>query len=224
MNLDRDFLPHCTIAARAALVNAPEWSDGLTFAGFPGDVPAPLLGWVAGTAGVAGERKDPRGVVLYGPAGTGKTGLAVCVLRDLAAVGFGDTLLWNLATAPGVRAAVLSGDDPEEPSPCWFERFSRLLALRRREQWDEAGWFEQLEQRVSALVLDDVGVDAGTPYRESFLLQHVEWAQDRRGRALVITLNPPPAKWEEVLGERIADRLLDPRWFLKVQLGGASLR
>jgi DNA replication protein DnaC len=224
-DLDSVALPHNTPDSRAALVNAPRWADGYTLETFVvaagTTAPSEFAGWLS--ASVA-ERSAQRSVVLYGPPGSGKTGLGVCALRALARAAVGSTFQWNMSTSPGVRAAVESGEDQAEPSPCWFERWSRLLALYRRERWDEEGWFEQLERAVTVLMLDDIGVDAGTPFRESFLLRHIEWALDR-GRSLVLTLNAPPPRWSEVLGERAADRLQDSRWFRAVALNfGKSLR
>jgi DNA replication protein DnaC len=122
-----------------------------------------------------------------------------------------------------VIAAEANGEGRREPSPVWFESFSRLLRLQRRQSWDEQGWFDDLEQNVSVLMLDDVGVDAGTPFRESFLLQHIEWMFSAKA-SLILTLNAAPEEWKMLLGPRINDRLLDSRWFLKVPLTGPTLR
>src|SRR5216684_8516925 len=102
---------------------------------------------------------DRRSLVMYGRPGRGKTGLGLGLLRELAARGVGSMFAWNIVTSPQLRARVASGEYPEKPSPCWFERWSRLLALQKRTKWDEEGWFEQLEERVTVLMLDDVGVD-----------------------------------------------------------------
>ena len=213
MNLDLDTLAHNTAEARAALVNAPGWTKHLTTKTFPRRLPD------ARGFGVA-----VFGLALFGSVGAGKTGFGACILRDLAAAGFGSWFYWNLVTGVGVAEAVEAGILPRLPSPCWYESWPRLLAARRREKWDEEGWFEQLEERVSALMLDDVGVDAGTPFRESILLRHVEWAAERSGRILILTLNDRPPEWTRVLGDRVADRLLDATRFAVVELAGASLR
>jgi DNA replication protein DnaC len=73
-------------------------------------------------------------------------------------------------------------------------------------------------------MLDDVGAETGTQYRQALLLRHLEWAEDRRGRRLILTLNDPPSKWKDALGERAADRLLEQRRFLSVPVPGRSLR
>jgi hypothetical protein len=218
-DLDNTPMGWNTAAARAALVNAPLPHLGLTFATYPRAVPHDLFRW-AEPSPAANMR---RGLVLYGAPGSGKTGLGISALFLLAAAGVGSTFWWNMVTAPGSRAAVESGEEKPQPSPVWFERWPRLLAQHRRETWDEAGWFEQLD-RVTVLMLDDVGVDAGTPYRESFLLRHVEWAEDKADRALVLTLNESPEKWDAVLGQRVADRLVERRRFLTVHIPGGSGR
>jgi hypothetical protein len=218
-DLDNTKMEWNTAAARLALVNAPRPHLGLTFLTYPRKVPHDLVLWAASSP-AANMR---RGLILCGAPGSGKTGLGLSALFLLAAAGVGNTFQWNMVTAPGVRESVASGEERQAPSPVWFERWPRLLAQHRRESWDEAGWFAQLD-RVSVLMLDDVGVDAGTPYRESFLLRHVEWAEDRADRALVLTLNDSPEKWDTVLGQRVADRLLEPRRFLTVYVPGGSAR
>lgn len=196
-DLDDQSMPHNTPEAREVLVNAPAWADGMTFSTYPRKPPDEFSDVVC---------LHPRSAVLYGPPGSGKTGLAVGALRSLARLGVGSTFYWNMVTGPGNREAVASGEEQVRLSPCWFESWPRLLALHRRERWDEEGWFEQLEERVTVLVLDDVGVDAGTPYRESFLLRHVEWAAGH-GRALILTLNDRSKDWGRVLGERVHSRI-----------------
>jgi len=208
-------MPWNTPASRAARVNAPEPYAGLGFATYPRPVPAPLLSLAADAPAA------PLSLVLYGAQGTGKTGLGVALLRQFAEAGAGDLFQWNVLTAPD-QAAPESGECPF-PAPCWFERWSRLLARNRREHWDEEGWFEQLED-VAVLMLDDVGAETGTQYRQALLLRHLEWAEDRRGRRLILTLNDPPSQWEAVVGERAADRMLERRRFLAVSVPGESLR
>lgn len=240
MDLDRDAVAWNTADARAAAVNAPGWSDGLrvaTFPGFPGGACAAVTDWLGDAAEASGAlaRGDSStrpsasqgpltSVALWGHVGTGKTGLGACALRALARAGVGSTFYWNMVTGPGLAAAVATGDVKRDPSPCWFESWPRLLAKQRRQSWDEESWFDVLEERVAALMLDDVGVDAGTPFRESFLLRHLEWAADRRGRLLLLTLNDRPDDWLRVFGDRVTDRLTDPRRFTVVHVGGASKR
>lgn len=215
MNLDKDRMEWNTPEARAARTNAPAWCDGLLFGTYPRL--GPELKAVAEWASRAETN-----LVLYGKAGLGKTGLGVCALRRLAARGFGSAFQWNIVTSPEVVAAVLSGEDERLLAPCWFERFSRLLTMNRRPEWDAADWFQQLEESVACLMLDDVGTDTGTQFRESFLLQHLDWALDF-DRRVVVTMNLPLERWAAVLGEPTADRLLSSD-FTKVEFSGESLR
>ena len=216
-DLDRAEMPWNTPEAREALTNVPAPYAALGFQTYLRAVPEALRTFVADTVA------EPRSLVLYGAQGVGKTGLGIAVLRSFASAGFGDLFQWNVLTASGARDAAENGEECDDPSPVWFERWSRLLARNRREHWDEEGWFEQLE-RVTVLMLDDVGAETGTQYRQSLLLRHLEWAEDRRGRRLILTLNDPPSKWGEALGERVADRMLERRRFLAVHVPGGSFR
>jgi hypothetical protein len=224
MDLDRDVLPHNTSEVRAASTNTPAWTEDLTF---PSWTPAPLHEWVGNLA--RASHAHPRrwastSLALHGSFGTGKTGVGSCALRALAVEGVGSTFYWNMVTGPILRAQVEAGEAAKLPSPCWYESWSRLLSLHRRERWDEESWFSHLEERVGVLMLDDVGVDAGTPFRESFFLRHLEWAVDRPGRALVVTINADPEDWEVALGQRVADRVSDPARFTLVRLAGRTRR
>lgn len=228
MSLDDRAMPHNTPEARAALVNAPWWAALFTFATFPGAVPEMFVKWTNGDR-CAGMH-DTSGAVLYGPAGGGKTSLGIDALKFLARLGYGSTFYWNMVTAPGYDDPSEPGE-PQLPSPCWFISWATFLAsLRPRGNREgsvsfisEAVWFADLEERVLALMLDDVDVDAGTPFRESLLLRHMEWATVP-GRRLILTLNSPPARWGGIFGERIADRLADPARFTLVPVLGKSLR
>jgi DNA replication protein DnaC len=168
------------------------------------------------------DGKQP-GLVMFGDAGLGKTALGVALLRQLAADCVGGMHQWNMVTHPDVIRGWESGEDPRMLAPCWFERFSHLLRLQRRQSWDEEGWFEQLQRDVRVLMLDDIGVDAGTPFRESFLLSHIDWMFDTKAR-LILTTNARPEHWKAAFGPRINDRLLDSRWFLKIPFSGPTLR
>lgn len=142
-----------TPEARAALVNAPEPYSGLTFQTYPGVVPPELLAYVAALT------ESDRSLVLWGAQGVGKTALGIAVLRALAFAGDGSVFQWNVLTRPD-QLPLGRGERPD-PSPVWFERWSNLLALNRRQDWDEVGWFDQLDD-VTALMLDDVNTETGT--------------------------------------------------------------
>lgn len=225
MNLDRDWLPTCTADARRAATNVPEPYRALTLQGHPdAAASAKVSAWVADVVG-GSER---RGLVLFGPAGSGKTGLACCAAAALAGAGVGSRFQWNVVTSPAYVESMRHDDvDVDgELSPVWFERFSNVLAMGRGRGASLGTlelWVEAVHDVVSALVLDDVAVEAGTPFRESTLLRLVEWAFDRN-RRLVLTLNASPVEWAATVGERVADRLLDASQFLTAGLSGRSLR
>ncbi len=216
-DLDQAVMPWNTAEARAARVNAPAPYARLEIATYPHEVPAALRTFVAD----ARVLSPPRSLILHGKQGAGKTALGIILLQMFAAAGAGSLFQWNVLTAP--RRVPDAPGEEAEPSPCWFERWSRILARNRREHWDEEGWFEQLEN-VTVLLLDDISVETGTQYRKTLLLRHLEWAEDRDDRQLILTLNEGSREWADILGERVADRMQEQRRFLSVLVSGASLR
>lgn len=175
------------------------------------------------------------GVVLCGGAGLGKTGIAQMVVRDAALRGDGDPAHWVYAASPRVRAAVASGDFRRRPAPAEFRRWRDLKSLLDRAKAGQLPWEEappltaekvlrEVEERCAVLALDDVDVDAATPWKEEVLLRLLELP--RVGRRLVLTMNVDPAAPEGVarLGERVVDRLMDPSVFARFRLAGDSAR
>lgn len=222
-DLDTTNMPWNTPTARANLINVPESMGPLTLKSFAArqSIPAGVRVWLSEFDKPVIER---RSLVLYGKPGRGKTGLGIAILRYLASLGIGDRFEWNLSTGPELLKKVAAGEVEQEPSPVWFMRWQRLLAQERRQKLDTDGWFDKLDEFVTVLMLDDVGVEAGTKFREGLLLQHMEWAEDKRGRSLILTLNNPLALWPATFGERIADRLTEERRFMMVEVTGDNLR
>lgn len=223
MNLDVDALVHNTADRRECprVLNIPEAMDTLTLASYAKRRPIPqgVLDWLAD------ESPERKSLVLCGEPGRGKTGLGIGVLREMARRNIGRTFRWNMATSPTLQAKIDAGTFKQTHlAPCWFERWPRLLALQKRTKWDEESWFENLEEDTALLMLDDIGVDVGTPFRESFLLRHLEWAEDKRGRALILTFNTEPMAWKTSFGERTFDRLTESRRFAIVKVTGERLR
>lgn len=221
--LDTIDMPWNTSIARASLINVPESMAPLTLESYVAKRPFPsgLVIWLSEFDKPMIER---RGLVLYGKPGRGKTGLGVGVMKHLAKRGVGDRFEWNLSTGPALLKKIAAGEIEQEPSPVWFMRWQRLLAQERRQKLDEDGWFDKLDECVTVLMLDDVGVEAGTKFREGLLLQHIEWAEDKRGRSLILTLNTPLASWPSTFGERISGRLMEDRRFAMVEVNGDNFR
>jgi DNA replication protein DnaC len=161
------------------------------------------------------------GLILWGPAGTGKTMLAVSALLSLAAQGYRryeqDWDTWNVVTSRIFHSGQLC--------PSYFYDTSELmrrLTPFERVADDDLGWEDLLKRDVTALVLDDVGMKGMTEHREDILKTHVEWATT--GRVLVLTTNVPRAQWTSHFGSRLADRFREGRRFHVVNVRGDSMR
>lgn len=231
-SLDHDWHSACTPEARAARVNAPAHLAAATFQSFQSfadrKVPPAVTAWICGVL----DGTERRGLVMHGPWGTGKTGLAVAALRALASEGFGSRFQWNVLCA----GAPLAEDEIEEdeqdglpattpdPSPCWFASCSTLNAQLRRRRLSEKDWFSKLRDNVGALALDDVGVERATEFTENMLYDHLVWREERAGRILIMTTNIVKGEaWDLAFG-RCADRLADVNQFVNVRMAGESLR
>jgi len=216
VSLDDVAVEENTPAARRAAVNVPDWTRGLTLASFPHEaLRGDVAGWVEDIC--AGAEHTPPGLLLYGDAGSGKTGLSCAALLELAERGFGKMWEWNMATITPVHD---SGDTPD-PTPCWFLQWSEFLQSQRRTDLNKPSWMDLRNEHVSALLLDDIDVEAGTPFRETETLSQLEWSRYKRGRALIVTCNIGPERWEEMLGARIDRRLRDPDRFHAVHVTAA---
>lgn len=176
-----------------------------------------------------------RGVLLHGGAGIGKTGMTCSIIREAAEAGTGRMWAWNLATAPKVVAAVISGDFRRRPAPAIFYRWRDLKSLLDRAKVGQTPWDEmppltaekvlqEIDDRCSVLALDDIDVDALTPWKEEILLRLLDLPLS--GCRVIITMNANPASQEGIarLGERIVDRLMDPQLFVRFHLTGDSIR
>lgn len=209
-----------TPAARMTLINAPEQMEEYSLESFSKLRPIPdeITQWLQDF------EKNRTSLILSGNIGRGKTGLGIGLLRELARRGAGDRFEWNLSTGPLLLKKIAAGEVEQEPSPIWFIRWQRLLAQERRQKLDENGWFDTLDENVTVLMIDDIGVETGTEFREGLLLQHLEWVEDKKGRTLILTVNINPTEWPRRLGVRIADRLIETRRFTLVKMDGENLR
>lgn len=170
------------------------------------------------------------GLLLFGKAGTGKTSLAASAARYRIACGDGENKWWDRMTDPKIMAAVQQGELRKRPAPVLFEWWPTMAmsfskAMGHDGDDDDSPSFDaiinEIHNRVTFLILDDVDVGHATPFREMALLTILGLMDD--GLKLVVTLNRQPGELVQVLGERAVDRLLGKR-FLKIQFQGSSLR
>ena len=226
-DLEARTLAHCTPDRRAAATNLPEAMRGYSFAGFPGNprARAAVEEWQS-----TSPHRGPRGLLLQGPTGLGKTGLAACVVRHGAGLGVGSTGLWNVVTTPAYEAEVRRGSLRRRPAPVWFETWADLRD-RLRASWRARGigdadveveLLNELRERVHLLVVDDLDVDAASDWKEAVVMRLLR--RPELGQYLVVTVNAAAGAFPQRFGERCADRLLDPAHFRLVQLSGPSLR
>lgn len=173
---------------------------------------------------------SPPGLLLFGKAGTGKTGLAVCAARFRVMAGDGEEKWWSRSADPKILEACGRGELRRRPAPVFFQWWPSMVdrlskSMQSSGDDDDRPTFdvliEEVRQRVTLLVLDDVDVGHPTPFREMALLTLLGLADE--GMRLVVTLNRQPGELVPVLGERVVDRLMGKR-FLKVQFLGSSLR
>lgn len=131
---------------------------------------------------VAANPDDTRSLLIVGPTGTGKTHYAYAVLRALAETGAG--AIWTATTAADLYAA-----------------------LRPRAGRDSEAEFEKFT-KAGVLFVDDLGAAKLTEWTEevTYRLINHRYEQCLPG---IYTSNVPPAQLRDVLGERIASRLVE---------------
>lgn len=161
------------------------------FKGFDQDVPAATLKALL-AAQELGVGRRTRGLVLYGPTGTGKTHLAVAALRN--------------AMYRGLTGAYLSM--PE-------------LIDRMRGDFGAAGEaIISSVKSVGLLVLDDLGTERHTEYTVEAVYRVVD-ARTTSGLPVIVTSNYAPsdlaARFGGIEGQRIVSRLSGACDWLEVQ-------
>lgn len=170
------------------------------------------------------------GLLLYGRAGLGKTGLAVSALREIIGAGFGEQGRWDYVTLSKVVQAVEVHGDRQPLAPVWFDWWPGLVRRfgeAARGNGEEAESYGQLQQEferhVRIAALDDFDIASATPFREELMVWFLDEFTDY-GRNLIVTINKrSPEELMEFIGERATDRLFSKR-FLQVRMDGGSLR
>src|SRR3990167_2767997 len=189
-----DFLPpdlddlepedDAAIRVRACGVPYPEWGwGGLREWRAEGVSAADLRDW--------GRSPTPArwGLLLHGEPGLGKTVAACCAVRDAAERRVGSAGAWVVVTAPRTQEAVVAGAFRQRPGPAQFYRWRDLKARLDAAKTGALPWAEEppltadkllgeIEGRGAGLALDDVDVDAHTPWKEELLLRLLEIPQE----------------------------------------------
>ena len=145
------------------------------------------------------DHEGPESLFLYGPFGTGKTGLAVGALRthlDRANSGLFITV------------------------PSLLDRIRRTYGASREESDDDRDLFERV-QDVDVLVLDDIGAEKPSEWVAEKLFTLINKRHDEM-QTTIFTSNLTPKELAKHLGERIAWRIVE--MCEVVQLSGPNLR
>jgi DNA replication protein DnaC len=183
------------------------------------------LQWAVGTGDM-----PQRGLVLQGPVGTGKTWLMCAMLREAAECGVGEQGYWSLVTHPNFVKNVVARQTPVQEAPVWFERWAGLktrLIARPDPKFPDAHKsaeeiFADLEEHCELLGLDDLDTDRYSAWKEEMILPLVE--RPMNDKRVIFTTNARWREWTQYFGERVADRLLDNRYYAVLEFTGTSRR
>jgi len=155
------------------------------------------------------RRARPGNLLLVGPAGTGKTGLAVCILKARLQQGVPSLF----ASVPDLLDRIRATFDPP-------------ARLSPPSGWRSGAWggYAQLMGMVKAvdfLVLDDLGAHHATAWAREKLFQILGYRHDWL-LPTVITSDRPLAELELIVGRRTLARIVEHGRV--VQIGGSDLR
>ena len=178
---------------------------------------------------VNAPKTAPRGLLLFGNSGTGKSGLGIAALRDMIEKGVGSEYYWMLTSGRKTIGDVEAGHMRRRPAPVMYDswasfirRLQHAMAGRDDDAETEYELIREYSDRCTCLMLDDIDVGQLTPFREALLLVFLAWTEES-DRRLILTMNREPEDAAPFLGERVIDRITGSD-FLKVKMSGASLR
>lgn len=140
-------------------------------------------------------KKDGKGLIFFGPTGTGKTFIAACIANALVDKGY----------------------------PCHFTSLSRILNKVTELREGKQSYIDSLD-RYSLLVLDDLGAEGDTEYRGEIVHNVINSRYDA-GLPLVVTTNLTAQELKnpaDVRFKRIYSRLLE--MCIPVEIGGFDRR
>lgn len=198
-------LPAEDILDRAGL---PALMRGWSLASFPAMYPGKVDGHAAALrfveSVVAGR---PSNLLLVGPPGSGKTGLAVGIVHELAGHGVRGRFASVAELLWGIRS-----------------RFNRDGSYLRTTDGDlareDAPTYEAIHVQSPVLVLDDLMKANASAWVQENIFR---WVDQRlhEGRSTVITLNESPEQVAHAFGEAVMSRL---QMFERVVVSGDDLR
>jgi DNA replication protein DnaC len=128
-------------------------------------------------------RKTGKGLLLYGPVGTGKSFFAACVCNALIDKGF----------------------------PCLMTNFSRLTNVINGADWDEKQSCIDSLTRFSLIAIDDLGVERDTEFMNESVTTIID-SLYRAKVPVIITSNYAPRQLTDegdIRRRRVYDRLLE---------------
>jgi len=169
--------------------------EAWTFAADDGGTPELTRAMKAYVDNFREMQKEGKGLLLYGPVGTGKSFLAACIVNALIDKGY----------------------------PCLMTNFSRLTNTINGMWQGKQEYIDSLT-RYSLIAIDDLGVERDTEYMNESVTTIID-SLYRAKVPVVITSNYTPKQLteeSEIRRSRVYDRLLER--CLPVKVAGASRR